>query len=186
MQFIQYIDTSILLFFQDHLRCGFLNAVMIFFSAIGTWGLVWIVAAAVMLVSKKYRYTGIVLLLCLAVTWGLNDGVLKNLVHRPRPYVTLTGLNVLVPRLHDFSFPSGHTSTGFAAAYAVTHLNGRRWAWVYIAASVIAVSRLYLGMHYPTDVLGGIVLGTLSAAGVCALMRLILKPEKLRGNSANN
>lgn len=133
---------------------------MVFFSAIGTSGLIWIAAAIAMIVIKKYRQVGLLLLTCLAVTWVLNDGIVKNLIQRPRPYITLTDLNVLVPLRTDFSFPSGHTSTSFAAAYAITRANGKRWAWVYAMATLIAVSRIYIGMHYPSDVLGGIVFGT--------------------------
>jgi undecaprenyl-diphosphatase len=185
LHFIQNFDIGILLFIQDHLRCGLLDAVMIFFSSVGNWGLVWSVAAVVMLTMKKYRYAGVVLLLCLAVTWAAGDGVLKHLVGRPRPYVAMSGLNVPIPKLADFSFPSGHTATGFAASYAVTRLNGKRWAWAYAVAALIALSRLWLGMHYPTDVLGGAVLGTLVAAAVCALAQKFLKPALFGGTRKN-
>ncbi len=164
LHIIQNIDADILLFVQDHLRCGFLNVVMICFSTIGTGGLIWIASSIVMIITKKHRHAGILLLICLAVCWVINDGLVKNLIQRPRPYITLTDLRVLVPLRTDFSFPSGHTSTSFAAAYAITRSNGRRWAWVYAVAALIAVSRIYVGMHYPTDVLCGILLGTCIAA----------------------
>lgn len=182
MQLIQSIDSSILLYIQEHLRCGLLNAVMIFSSAIGTYGLIWIAAAIAMLLTKKYRYAGILLLICLTVCWAFNDLVFKNLIQRPRPYMTLTELQVLVPLRTDFSFPSGHTSTSFAAAYAITRANGRRWAWVYAVAALIAGSRIYIGMHYPTDVLGGILFGTLIAAVACSLAARYIKP----GNASRN
>jgi undecaprenyl-diphosphatase len=78
---------------------------------------------------------------------------------------------------HSFSFPSGHTATSFAAAYAVARTLGRRWAWLYAVAALIAFSRLYLGVHYPADVLGGIILGTLTAASVCFVTAKYIKPR---------
>jgi undecaprenyl-diphosphatase len=166
LQFIQSIDNIILLFIQDHLRGGLVNAVMLFFSALGTAGLIWIAAGIAMLITKKYRRTGILLLVYLAVTWVLNDLVIKNLVQRPRPYLSLPELRVLVPLRSDFSFPSGHASTSFACAFVMTRMNGRRWAWVYIVAAMIALSRLFVGVHYPSDVLAGALFGTLSAAAL--------------------
>jgi undecaprenyl-diphosphatase len=169
LQFIQSIDNNILLFIQENLRSGFLNAVMLFFSGLGTAGLVWIAAGIAMIITKKYRRTGILLLVCLAVTWVLNDLVIKNLVQRPRPYVSLPGLEVLVPLRSDFSFPSGHSSTSFACAFVITRMNGRRWALAYIVAAMIALSRLFVGVHYPSDVLAGALFGTLSAAALSVL-----------------
>ena len=169
MQLIQSIDNTILLFIQDYLRCGFTNAIMIFFSTIGTAGLIWITAGVAMAITKKYRRTGILLLICLAATWLLNDLVVKNLIQRPRPYLALSELKVLVPLRTDFSFPSGHTSTSFACAFVVTRVNGRRWVWAYLVAAMIALSRLFVGIHYPSDVLAGAVFGTLSAAVVSVL-----------------
>jgi undecaprenyl-diphosphatase len=147
---------------------------MIFFSGLGTAGFIWITAGLAMILSKKYRQAGILLLICLGVTWVLNDVLMKNLFQRPRPYITLLDLNVLVPLQTDFSFPSGHTSTSFAAAYAVTRANGRRWAWVYLVAAMIAVSRIFVGIHYPSDVLAGMLLGTFCAAAMYSLVKLVI------------
>lgn len=182
MQFIQSIDSGIVLFVQDNVRTGFLNAVMIFFSEIGSNGLIWIAGAAAMLLTRKYRYAGILLLICLTVCWVLNDGILKNLIQRPRPYLTLSSLTVLVPLRTDFSFTSGHASTSFAAAYAITRANGRRWAWVYAVATLIAVSRIYVGMHYPTDVLGGILFGTFIAVATYTLAARLITRRKTARN----
>lgn len=174
---MQELDTSVLLFIQEQLRAGFLTPVLLFFSAIGSAGLIWIAAGALMTASRKTRYGGIVLLLSLLITWVLNDCLLKPLIHRPRPFETLQELVVLVNALpHGFSFPSGHTATSFAAAYAAARTLGRRWAWLYAVAALIAFSRLYLGVHYPADVLGGAVCGTLTAAVVCIVSAKHIKP----------
>ncbi len=151
-----------------------MNAVMLFFSTIGSSGLIWIAGGLDMLLTKKYRKAGILLLICLVITWVLNDMLIKNLIQRPRPYITLSELKALVPLRTDYSFPSGHTSTSFACAYAAVRSNGRRWVWVYAVAAMIAVSRLFVGMHYPSDILAGILFGTLIAAVSYSLaLRLI-------------
>lgn len=181
MSLIQQFDASLLLSIQEHVRSGFLTSIMIFFSTIGSSGLIWITAAAVMLVFKKTRYGGIVLLLCLSLSWVINDGILKPLIHRARPYETLQGLQVLIPLRHDFSFPSGHTTTAFASAFAITRALGKRWSWVYAVAALIAFSRIYLGMHNPTDVLGGMVFGTLCAVAISALADRYIKPRFIPG-----
>lgn len=151
---------------------------MIFFSTIGSGGLIWIAASIVMMITKKYRRAGILVLICLSVCWVLNDLVIKNLIQRPRPYLTLTELKALVPLRTDFSFPSGHTSTSFASAYAITRAIGKRGAWAYAVAALIGISRVYIGMHYPTDVLGGMLFGTISAVAVYALASRYIAPEK--------
>jgi undecaprenyl-diphosphatase len=171
LQLIQSIESGILLFIQDNLRSGLVNAVMLFFSFLGTWGLIWIAGGLAMILTKKYRKTGILLLVCLAVTWLLNDLLIKTLIQRPRPFLSIPELKVLVPLMTDFSFPSGHTSTSFACAFTIVRANGRRWAWVYAIAVMIAVSRLFIGVHYPTDILGGILVGTLIAAASYTLTR---------------
>ena len=177
MSFLHQLDASVLLFIQDYLRCAVLTPVMIFFSAAGSAGLIWITAGALMLLFKKTRYCGAVLLLCLGLTWVLNDGILKPMVQRLRPYQIVPELQALLPLRHDYSFPSGHTATSFACACAVRRILGRRWTYVYVLAALIAFSRLYLGMHYPIDVLGGILVGTFSAWAICALADRFLKPR---------
>lgn len=188
MPLVQHLDTAILFYFQNHIRCDVLNIVMIFFSSMGTNGYIWLAAAAAMLLTKKYRFAGVALLVCFTLAWFVNDGVVKHLVQRQRPYLTLQELEVLVPRRNDFSFTSGHTSTAFAAAYAITRANGRRWAWVYAISAMIAVSRIYVGMHYPTDVLGGMLVGTLTAAVAYLLLSHFIHPlrEKVEVRALND
>lgn len=140
-----------------------LDEVMVFFSALGNGGLFWIALGIVLLLIPRTRKGGLHLLLAMAVTYVLGNLFLKNLIARPRPCAVDTSVTLLIPYPSEYSFPSGHTSNGFAAATAV-FLNFRKSGILaLVVAGIIAFSRMYLFVHYPTDILGGIVLGVFDA-----------------------
>ena len=107
---------------------------------------------------------------------------LKNFVARIRPYEVVEGLRLMIERQRDYSFPSGHTSASFAAACALVRTLPQKWGTVcMILAGVIALSRLYVGVHYPSDVLGGMVVGIFAGwAGWKLMQMLMLQMEKKR------
>ena len=140
------------------IHCDFLNAVMIFFTSIGEVGAVWILAGLVMLCFKKYRRTGVTVLLGLIIGLiAVNFGI-KNIVARPRP-CAINPIKLLVPFPSEYSFPSGHTVSSFGAATSIFLKNKKIGVCALITASLIAFSRLYLYVHFPTDIIGGIVIG---------------------------
>jgi len=156
---MQALELSILDWIQANLRCGFLDAVLPVASRICDHGEVWIVLAVLLLLDKRIRKTG----LCLAVSLVLDlvccNLVLKPLVGRIRPFAVNPGVALLTPPPLDASFPSGHTAASFTAASALWTANSTmRWPSL-ILAVVISLSRLYLYVHWPTDVLAGAVLG---------------------------
>lgn len=170
MEALLQAESVLLLFIQDHLRHDWLNPIMVFITSLGNSGFIWILLGVCLLLPKKTRRGGAVLLLCLLGAWLLNDYVIKPLVARPRPYTTIPGLTALVQEA-SFSFPSGHTNCGFACALALTMYFGKAGAWTYVFAAIIALSRCYVGVHYPTDILGGMIVGTLSAWLVYRLLQ---------------
>lgn len=171
------IDMSILWFIQEHMKSTFLDGPMILISAIGGWGILWAAAAAGFLCSKKYRKYGAALLVALALCLLVGNLGLKNLVARERPFTTVPDFLLLVREPLDFSFPSGHSMTSFAAADVIFAAN-RKLGWgAFAAAALIAFSRLYLFVHYPSDVLAGILLGLLTAAFVLWAFRLVRRPK---------
>jgi membrane-associated phospholipid phosphatase len=181
---IQNMDAATLLFIQDHLRCGFLNAVMKAASFLGTAGTLWIALAVILLLVRRTRREGLELALCLALPWLLTEYLMKNLIARPRPYLTVEGLVPLIAPLSSFSFPSGHACSSFAAATALALIfRGRGGGWAFIPATLIAVSRVYLGVHYPSDVLAGAAVGALGAWGVLVLIRRYI-PFRRRPSNA--
>ena len=163
MEAILSFDAQALLWIQENFRAPFLSGILVFFSLIGNSGLCWIAVGLVLSFFKKTRKGGILLLLCLLGAYLVNDILIKPLVARVRPYEVVEGLEILVPPLSSFSFPSGHTNASFASAFALTAYFGKKGAWAYLPALLISLSRCYVGVHYPTDVLMGAVVGTLSA-----------------------
>ncbi len=162
-QFISDIDIQVLLFIQQHVRTPFLTPAVTLVTSLGNAGMIWILVSLLLLVPRKTRKAGCMSLLALVFSLLANNLLLKNLVHRMRPYDYTAALLPLVPKPVDFSFPSGHTGSSFASAFALYHgLPRRAGGLFFILAALIGLSRLYVGVHYPTDVLAGTVTGILS------------------------
>ena len=116
--------------------------------------------SSILIFTKKYRKLGITMLLALALGFFIGNIILKPLVGRIRPYDINTNIVMLVKSLRDYSFPSGHTLGAFEVATVLTCHNKRLGKYAFTIASLIGFSRLYLYVHFPTDVLVGAILGT--------------------------
>lgn len=174
------LDGSILLFIQEHIRCGFLTPIMKGASFLGDGGIIWILIAVILLIIPKTRRRGLDMALCLALAAAVNNLLFKNLVARPRPFVTFPEIELLVKPLTSYSFPSGHACSSFAAAFALAcAFRGKGGGWAYVPAALIALSRIYVGIHYPTDILAGAAIGTLCAWVVYALSQRFIKGDLL-------
>lgn len=150
----------ILLMIQEHVRNGILTPFFLFITTLGDAGFIWIVSALISLCFKKTRKTGIAVIIALCLSLLINNLILKNLIVRIRPYEVIEGLQILIPKQSDFSFPSGHTGSSFAAAIVFYRCMGKKYGIAAIILAVlIAFSRLYIGVHYPTDVLAGMITG---------------------------
>lgn len=168
MDFITNLDGNILLWIQEYLREDFLNPLIIFITNLGNAGMIWIAGAVVLLCIPKTRKAGALVILSLVISYIINNLILKSAVARPRPWVDVEGLSNLIGKPHDLSFPSGHASSSFAAAVVMYRmLPARCGVPAVILAAAIALSRLYVGVHYPTDVLFGSISGIIIALGVC-------------------
>ena len=159
---MQAMELAVLDWVQANLRCGFLDAVLPVITRLSDHGEIWILLAAVLLLTKKYRWAGISVALALILDLAVCNGFLKPLVDRIRPCEVNTAVALLVAAPGDASFPSGHTAASFTAVTALWRSGGApkwlRWGALALAV-VIALSRIYLYVHWPTDVLGGAVLG---------------------------
>ena len=159
MNTIQGIDHGILNFIQNNLQFPMIDPIMIFASTIGNNAAIWISIALLLMLTKKYRSTGLMitgaLLLCLLI----GNLTMKPYFARIRPFHVFTDIVLLIKSPTDFSFPSGHTMTSFASA-TILLLKNKRWGiWAIGLASLIAFSRMYLFVHYPSDIVVGLLIG---------------------------
>ena len=172
---IKAADTIILLFIQEHIRCGLLDFIMVFFTKIGNAGAIWLISGMVLFISRKFRKAGFDIIIAVGICWVINE-VFKGIVARPRPFNEIEELTTVIFNLPaSLSFPSGHTCSSFAAAYVYARCFGKRGAWAYAVAVLISVSRVYIGVHYPSDIIAGAVVGTAGAPIVYALSRRYVK-----------
>ncbi len=158
-------DLPILEWISLNLWCPFLDTVMPAITLLGDAGIFWIALAALCLFFPKYRKMGLSMGISLLIGVLLCNVTLKPLVGRIRPYdyqweVFRKEIPLLIAAQHDFSFPSGHTIASFEAAVAITLHSKKLGIPALVLASLIAFSRLYLYVHYPTDVLASVILGT--------------------------
>lgn len=161
LDIIRSVDYDILLAIASHWRGGVSDTVWIFFSLIGNAGAVWIVLAIALLCFRKTRRAGAAILVALVIGLLVGNVWLKEWIMRPRPFVTHSELTALLDPGDQWSFPSGHTLSSFAAATALYFFHRKSGALAYVLAALIAFSRLYASVHYPTDVLAGLLIGIL-------------------------
>ena len=154
-------DWSVLHWIQTTLACPALDFLMLKLTALGNGGAVWLLAAGGLLCTKKYRKQGILLLGGLAAGLLIGNVFLKHIVARPRPCWLDQSVRLLVASPKDYSFPSGHTLASVIGATILTRAD-RRFGYAAIPlAALIAFSRLYLYVHFPSDVLAGAILGVI-------------------------
>ena len=161
----EHFDLPILDWIAANLWCPFLDAVMPVITLLGDAGIFWIALAAIFLFIPKHRKMGLSMGLALMMGLVVCNMILKPWVGRIRPYdyqweVFQKTIPLLIERQHDFSFPSGHTIASFEAAVAILIRNKKLGVPAMILAVLIAFSRMYLYVHYPTDVIASVILGT--------------------------
>lgn len=166
--------------FLQTIHTPLLDKILAFITSLGNAGIIWIVLAVVLLILPKTRKAGIIVAAALLMDLILCNLILKNLVARVRPYDVNTAIAILIKKPLDFSFPSGHTAASFAAMTAL-FLAKMKKAWIaaLVLAVLIAFSRLYFYVHYPTDVLGGAVVGILSGVLGYAIVEKLDKLRKM-------
>ncbi len=154
------IDRDILLYVQDHWRTGILDGFFKAVTHLGDAGIFWILLTLVLLCFKKTRKAGFFSAGALAGSVLLNNVILKNAIGRVRPYELIPELKLIIARAKDASFPSGHTAASFASCIAIVPNVKKRYGIpLIIMACLIAFSRVYVGIHYPSDILGGFMSG---------------------------
>ena len=156
---LERIDWSILFFIQSNLVTPVNNKIMLFFTSLGNMGIIWIVLTVFLILKKKYRKLGIMLLIALIVELLIGNLILKNIFQRSRPCWINHSVKMLVAIPRDYSFPSAHAFSSFICATVIEKYNRKWGVWALILAFLISFSRLYLFVHFPSDVFTGAVLG---------------------------
>ena len=168
MNWLNEYELPILWWIRENIANPFLDVVMPAVSSLARHGEFWIALALILLCFKKTRKAGVAMGIAMACGFLIGNLGLKNLFARIRPY-DMVEVEMLVEHLSDFSFPSGHTLVSFNAAIALHHYQRKWGVAALVLATVIALSRLYLFVHYPTDVLAGVLLAVGIAWGACRL-----------------
>ncbi len=177
-------EASIILWIQENLR-GVFDGLAVFITHLGDDGLLWIAMGIALLFSKKTRPIGFTVLASLLLDFLIVNVTLKDLIARPRPFVVNDAIETLIKKPSAYrSFPSGHTAGSFAAMFAL-------YKWVpkkigipaLVLAALVALSRLYIGVHYPTDLLGGLAIGFICSVLAYKIVTLVMKKlEEKRSN----
>lgn len=174
MERLLELDGQALLWLRDTFGHPALDGLMLFVSRMGDKGFCWVaLGLAFLLLGLKERHwyrRGVMILSALLADVLLCNVLLKPLVNRTRPYDVL-GYELIVPPMRDASFPSGHTAASFAAAAALYAICPNWGRAAYLFAVLMGFSRLYLGVHFPLDVLAGAAVGTLAAKGALHLLK---------------
>lgn len=173
--FIQELDWAILNTIRQDMTCPALDVLMPLVSALANAGLIFFAAAGIMLFFRSKRICAVNILIFLALGAVLANLIIKPLVARDRPCWIMEDIPLLIAVPHDFSFPSGHTLHSVGVALVIFLYDKRIGIPSLILAALIAFSRLYLFVHFPSDVLGGALIGAALAVGTYYLTKLMLK-----------
>lgn len=174
------LDWAILNEIQDIFGGPFMDFVMPRITMLGNAGVFWIILGVCLLISKKHRKEGVLVLIGLLMGLIIGNGIVKNLVARERPCWLNPDFHLLIANPKDYSFPSGHTQASVIAATILTMCN-KKWGVIVIPLAIlIAFSRLYLYVHFPSDVLAGALMGVIIGAATVVVFQLISRRIELQ------
>ncbi|WPC43722.1 phosphatase PAP2 family protein [Clostridium sp. JS66] len=186
IEYINKFDLSILEFIHNNLQNCFFDKIMPPITSLGEYSTFWFVLGFVLIISKKYRKAGILTVLAVLFTIIIDGAIIKNIVQRPRPFLQVTTINMIIAKPLDYSFPSVHTAAAVAACLVLFKTIKKYSIPFIFLAILIAFSRLYLFVHYPSDVLAGAILGLISSKIVLYFSKKSKYFSILRENSASN
>jgi undecaprenyl-diphosphatase len=151
------------MYVKNNMHGYIMDKLMITITSLGNAGFIWIIICTLLIISKKYRKIGIIALCSLIIGAILGEGILKHIFQRARPFEHVQISTLLISEPSSYSFPSGHTTSSFAVSCVLAKYFKKYAFGIYGFAFLIAFSRLYLYVHYPTDVLAGVILGLISS-----------------------
>lgn len=176
---MQNAELAVLDWIQIHFRCEFLDWLMPLISRLSNHGEIWILLAALLLLFRKQRASGISATCALVLDLIACNMILKPLIGRIRPFFFRPDLPLLVPPPESAAFPSGHTAAAFTMVFALWHSHSPLWRPALALAVITAFSRLYLYVHWPSDILGGVLLGAAVGWAGAKIMEAALPKAEL-------
>ncbi len=159
MNLLQNIDWNILNFIHNNLTSGVMDKVMPFVSLLGNKGAIWLIVACIFIFIPKFRKYGIMMAIAFLLEYICGNLVLKNIICRQRPCWINQDIRLLIPVPQDYSFPSGHTLSSTIGAIFVYLANKKCGYFAIALAILIAFSRMYMYVHFPSDILAGLIIG---------------------------
>lgn len=179
MEKLLQMEESILIWIQENLRSEVMTVIMRCITKLGNYSILWLALAVVFLMYKNTRQVGVTTLVAIGLNTVVTNLIIKNVVERTRPYEVIEGLNILIEKQSDFSFPSGHSSHAFAAGVVLFMMLPRKAGVpILVLSGLIAFSRLYLGVHYPSDVIAGCLIGAVIGILSVVIVKFYLKKRK--------
>lgn len=175
MEIIQNFDFTILDWIQSKLTNPFLDWLMPIITSLGNAGAIWVLIAIIFLMWNKTRKYGFIMVVTLILCMLVGNLGMKPFFARTRPFDINTAIEILISKPKDFSFPSGHTMVSFAGATVLFYMNKYIGVGALILAGLIGFSRLYLYVHFPSDVLVGMIIGVILALVSILASRIIEK-----------
>lgn len=158
-KYLKRLDRIVLDWINVSIRNKTFDKIMPMITAAGNLGIVWIVISVLLMTKVDYRSLGKMILVALLITTVVGEGIIKNIFRRKRPFYNDEEKELLISRPITYSFPSGHTASSFAVAAVFIKTENSASLVIIALASLIAFSRVYLGVHYPSDVIGGGIVG---------------------------
>ena len=198
IEILKKIDNTIFRWINVKFRNKTFDKIMPVITSAGNLGIVWITISVLLMTKKDYRILGQMILMALIITTILGEGIIKhivrrsrpfqdkeekllinkpiikNIIKRKRPFYGDDDKELLISKPITYSFPSGHTASSFAVATVFIKTDNAASLEIILLAGLIAFSRIYLGVHYPSDVIGGGIIGVL-----CGLITVIILFGKL-------
>ncbi len=174
---VQNVDETVLRWIASNLRVEWLNPILVFYTFLGNGGWIFIAISVALVFFRETRRAGTSSLTAMLLGLLVTNLTIKPLVARPRPWIAMEVFTTLVTSNDLNSFPSGHTCAAFAFATALCIVLPQRWAkaTAMIAAALMGFSRLYVGVHFPSDVLAGAVIGV-----ICGLVGAWINKQAFR------
>lgn len=173
------------LYFLQEMHTDLLDKLMVSLTTFGNAGIFWIVLTIVLVAIPKTRKCGLTSLIAMVGTYILGNLILKNVIARPRPFTIDPSVELLVKKPFEYSFPSGHTMNGFTVACCVFYYYKLPGVFAILLAGAIAFSRMYLFVHYPTDIMGGIAIGVLDSIVAYIVVKRIYEQKSKASKSGD-